>query len=167
MNFLNEMSRGIKNASTRVVFPEAKEKRIISAAARAAKQGIAAPILVGKEADIRSIATEAGVDLAGIDIVDPALSSRLGFYIDTYCMGNDFPPVAARSILSKPLYFAAMMVKMGDAESMVAGVVTETEEVVAASKLIIGMEEGITTPSGFFLMDVPGYKGEELSLIHI
>jgi phosphate acetyltransferase len=161
MNFLLEMSRRIKNASTRVVFPEANEKRIINAAALAARQGIAAPILIGKEAEIRIISTREGLDLTGIDIVDPASSPKMGFYVDAYCKENNFPSVAARLILSKPLYFGAMMVKMGDADSMVAGVATETEEVVVASKLIIGMEEGISTPSSFLLMDVPGYTGEE------
>jgi phosphate acetyltransferase len=58
-----------------------------------------------------------------------------------------------------------MMVRMGDADAMVAGIATATEEVVMASELIIGMQEGISTPSSFFLMDIPGYIREEGSLL--
>ncbi len=57
------------------------------------------------------------------------------------------------------------MVKMGDADAMVAGIATSTEEVVTAGELIIGLQKGISTPSSFFLMDIPGYLGGEGSLL--
>ena len=61
------------------------------------------------------------------------------------------------------------MVKMGDADAMVAGIAASAEsgaaEIVPASELIIGMQEGISIPSSIFLMDIPGYKGEEGSLL--
>ncbi len=92
-------------------------------------------------------------------------SSKLDEYARQYSKDRDLPIGAARLILSKPVYFGAMMVKTGDADAMVAGIATPSEEVVMASELFIGMQEKISTPSAFFLMEIPGFEGEEGNLL--
>lgn len=57
------------------------------------------------------------------------------------------------------------MVKAGDADCMVAGVSTETDEVVATYKLIIGMSKGVETPSCFSIQEVPHYDGPHGHLV--
>jgi phosphate acetyltransferase len=59
-------------------------------------------------------------------------------------------------VLSKGLHFGSMMVRMGDADGMVAGARNLTSSVIKAGKLFIGLRDGITSPSSFFIMDVPG-----------
>jgi phosphate acetyltransferase len=151
----------IRRSSTKVVFPEGQEEKIIKAVVCVAGQGIASPILLGDEDQIRDLAARGDVDLGGISIIDPTTSSKLEPYIDEYCKDKDFPRGAAHRLISKSLYFGAMMVRIGDADAMVAGITTATEEVVTASELIIGVQEGISTPSSFLLMDIPGYLGGE------
>jgi phosphate acetyltransferase len=58
-----------------------------------------------------------------------------------------------------------MMLRVGDADAMVAGITLATQHVIVASQLIVGMRDGVNTPSSFFLMDVPGYAGEEGSVL--
>jgi phosphate acetyltransferase len=67
----------------------------------------------------------------------------------------------ARRLLKRPLYFGAMMVKVGDAEAMLGGVANPTRRVIEAGLLTVGLAQGITTPSSFFLMLVPGFRGQE------
>ena len=166
MDILLELQRKIKGSSTRVVFPEGEEEKIITAAMRVAGQGIATPVLLGREDKIKDLVARAGLSLTGITIIDPSSSSKMGSYIEEYCRGRDFPTGAARRILANPFYFGAMMVKVGDADTMVAGIASTTGgEVTMASQLIIGLQEGVSTPSSFFLMDIPGYIGEEGSLL--
>ena len=166
MDILLKLQRKIRCSSTKVVFPEGEEEKIIMAAARVVGQGIATPILLGREDNIKDLVARKDLDLTGLSIIDPSSSSKLELYIDEYCKDRDFPSGAARRIITKPLYFGAMMVRMGDADAMVAGIATTTGgEVIMASELIIGMQEGISTPSSFFLMDIPGYIGEEGSLL--
>lgn len=169
MDILFELEKKIKNSSTRVVFPEGTEERIILAAARIASKGIATPILLGRVEEIKGLASQKNIEMKGINITDPTSSTKLDSYVKQYCKERDFPEGAARRILAKPLYFGAMMVKMGDADTMVAGVAPSGEAgaagIIPASELIIGMQKGITTPSSFFLMDIPGYQGEEGSLL--
>jgi phosphate acetyltransferase len=67
--------------------------------------------------------------------------------------------VAAR-MLTRPFIRAAAMVAAGEADAMVAGVTQPTARVIEAAGLAIGLAEGVSIPSSFFLMRFPG--GREL-----
>ena len=54
-----------------------------------------------------------------------------------------------------------MMVHLGEADGMVAGAINSTANVIRAASLVIGLQEGISTPSSFFLMEIPGFEGGE------
>lgn len=165
MDIINKVIEKAKKSPRTVVFPEGTEENIVKAASLAYKSGIALPILLGKEDAIHTLAGKIGVDLTGFTTIDPLSSDRLNVYVAEYCKGRNMPSGAAMRILQKPLYFGAMMVKKGDAEAMVAGLVHATEDVVMASSLIIGMRAGVTTPSSFYLMDIPGFTGGESGLL--
>ena len=165
MDIINKVLAKAKNSPRTVVFPEGTEEKIMNAASLAYESGIAFPILLGKEEEIRTLAREIGVNLSGITMIDPMSSDRLNAYVAEYSKERNLPIGAAMRILQKSLYFGAMMVKQGDAEAMVAGLVHATEDVVMASSLIIGMQTGVSTPSSFYLMDIPGFVGGENGLL--
>jgi phosphate acetyltransferase len=112
----------------RVVLPEVDDPRIQEAARILRDEGIAEPILP-----------------------DPAGSTQLDKYAGLF-PGN--PKIAARAV-RKPLFHAGMMVRVGDADAMLAGVTCATARVIEAGMLTIGLAEGIRTPSSFFLMQFP------------
>jgi phosphate acetyltransferase len=60
-----------------------------------------------------------------------------------------------------------MMVKLGEADCMVAGLSHTTGEVIMASEMIIGLQEGISTVSSTGILSIPGYEGSEGSLLGI
>jgi phosphate acetyltransferase len=61
------------------------------------------------------------------------------------------PRIAERAV-RRPLFFAGMMVKAGDADAVLAGVAHPTARVIEAGMMTIGLAPGIRTPSSFFLM---------------
>jgi len=61
----------------------------------------------------------------------------------------------ARRLLQKPLYRAAAMVRAGRAEAMVAGADSPTRRVIEAASLGIGLANGVSIPSSYFLMAFP------------
>jgi phosphate acetyltransferase len=63
-------------------------------------------------------------------------------------------------MLNRPLYLAAAMVAAGEADAMVAGADSPTKKVIEAASIAIGLQEGVKTPSSFFLMLMP--DGREL-----
>lgn len=123
--FLEAIFERARARERRIVLPETDDPRIVEAAQRLQADGIAAPILP--------------------DPHDPARCERYA----ALWPGN--PRIAARAV-RKPLLHAAMMVKAGDADAMLAGVAHPTARVIEAGMMAIGTAEGIGTPSSFFLM---------------
>jgi phosphate acetyltransferase len=69
------------------------------------------------------------------------------------------PAMGAR-LVTRPLYFAGMMVREGDAQAMVAGAANPTRRVIEAGLMTIGLAAGMTLPSSFFLMVAPNVSGQ-------
>jgi len=110
----------------RIVLPETGDERIVEAARRLRDEGLAEPILPSDPQD------------------DPRLEAYAALY-----RGN--PKLALRA-LRKPLFHAAMMVKAGDADAMLAGAASPTARVIEAALMTVGLAPGIGAPSSFFLM---------------
>lgn len=165
MDLMADLQAKAKVDPKRVVFPEGEDERILNAAGHAVQEGVALPILLGSKDKVMAVAEGAGVDMTGVRVVDPASSSKLDEYVAAYCRVRDIPSGAAAGLLRGALYFGAMMVRQGEADAMVSGVAHATEDVVMASELIIGLQEGVSMPSSFFVMDIPGYLGPEGSLL--
>ncbi|MBZ0130508.1 MAG: phosphate acetyltransferase [Rhodobacteraceae bacterium] len=58
----------------------------------------------------------------------------------------------ALKLLKKPLYLAGAMVAAGEADALIAGAATPTRRVIEAAAMTIGMAEGVSVPSSFFLI---------------
>ena len=137
-----------------VVLPEGDDPRILEAARRLHDEGIARPILIGARAALEDAAGSTGVSLDGMESVEPAESGALDAYAALYVEGR---PKAnervAKRLLTKPLFYAAMAVKAGDADALVAGVSQPTARVIEAGLMSVGLADGIATPSSFFIME--------------
>ncbi|MBO3798379.1 MAG: phosphate acetyltransferase [Thermoproteota archaeon] len=156
MSVIQLIKNRAREKPMRIVLPEPEDERILRAAAASVQQGVAKPILLGSRETVEKNAAELGLSLTGVEIVDLAASGYLDGFVEEYCRIREEKSISeavARRILSKPLYFACMMVKTGLADAMVAGASTTTASVIKASHLVIGYEEGVKTPSSFFIME--------------
>lgn len=75
--------------------------------------------------------------------------------VDAVVRARGLKPQQAERMLSRPLIRAAAMVGAGEADAMVAGLVTPTRRVIEAAMFGIGLAPGVTQPSSFFLMRIP------------
>jgi phosphate acetyltransferase len=149
-----------KNLS--VVLPEGRDERIIQAARILKDEDIARPIVLGKPEQIEAAIEKAGVNLDGIEAIDPKDSDKLDFYAERYSDRREGISVdVARRIVVKPLFFGGMMVACGDADTAVGGVASATTTLIQAGVLTVGLAPGIKTPSSYFLMVVPNFLGEK------
>jgi malate dehydrogenase (oxaloacetate-decarboxylating)(NADP+) len=108
----------------RIVFPEGPERRILRAARILVDEGIAHPILLGEIDEIRALAQAEGVELEGIELIDPARSPFLEEYARAYWERRQRKGVTlreARERVRRPIYFGCMMVAQGHADALVAG----------------------------------------------
>lgn len=117
-----------KALKARVVFPEADEPRVAEAMARLAAEGLAEPVLLApvSEAHVAALVAARGLK-EGI----------------------------ARRMLERPLFRAAAMVAAGEADAMVAGADSPTKKVIEAASIAIGLQDGVSVSSSFFLMVFP------------
>jgi phosphate acetyltransferase len=170
LQIIESIKEKARQGQKRIVLPESGEERILRAASQALAEGVAKPILLGSECEIYSFSKKLSISLSGIEIVDPSSTDRLERYVEEYLKirsGKEVTDVLARRILLKNLYFGAMMVRVGDADGMVAGAATLTASVIKAGHLIIGFQKGIETPSSFFLMETNNHEvGEGGVLIY-
>ena len=161
MDVMDYLGRKALANPKRIVFPEGENSNILEAALQLRDAGLARPILLGDLDSMAQAAAERGVDLSGFVLSSPGLEPSLDQYVSAYCQSRDMPESVGRRFMVKPLYFAAMMVKAGDADGLVAGINHPTEEVIMASEMIIGLRPGISLASSFFLMEPPGFTGGE------
>jgi len=160
-SFTDNLKVRVQGKGIRIVFPEATEPRILKAASMAKLDNIAIPILIGDVRETNEIAKEQGIDISGMEIISPEESAKFDAYVTKYLAMTTLREGAVRRLLKKPLYYANMMVKAGDADAMVGGAVYETASVIMAGTMVVGMKEGVSTPSSFFVMDIPGFEGGE------
>ena len=133
MSVLDKAFDTARARQARVVLPELDEPRVAEAARRMQAEGLCEPVGL---AEVSEAQVAALVDARGMK------------------------DAMARRLLGKPLYRAAAMVAAGEADVMVAGADSPTRRVIEAASMAIGLAEGVSVPSSFFLMVLP--DGREL-----
>ena len=160
MDLLAELFDSARQHLRKVVLPEGDDERVLAAACRLRRERIAIPIVLGDEAAIAQMASRAAFDVSGIEVIDPRRDARLGSYASACAAGRaTMTPGMAARLVAKPLYFAGMMVRQGDADAMIAGAANPTRRVIEAGLMTIGLAPGIALPSSFFLIVVPDFLG--------
>lgn len=169
MELMNKIWEAAKADKKKIVLPEGSESRTVVAAQKIAEEGIAMPILIGNEEEILKSAKEQGVELKGVQIIDPETSTDLNKYIEAFYelrKNKGMTMEKAERIVRDPLYFGTMMVKLDDADGMVSGAVHTTGDLLRPGLQIIKTAPGVSVVSSFFIMLVPGSKyGEEGMLL--
>ncbi|MFY9568579.1 MAG: phosphate acetyltransferase [Acetivibrionales bacterium] len=156
MNFLEQISERAKKDIKTIVLPESSDIRTIKAAAMVQEKGIARIVLVGKEAEIKKLAGD--LDISAAVIVDPETSPDFDRYAqELYELrkSKGMTPEQARELVKDELYWGVMMVKMGDADGMVAGAIHSTAETLRPALQILKTAPGTKLVSAFFVMVVP------------
>jgi phosphate acetyltransferase len=161
MDLLAKVFNHARQHVRKVVLPEGDDPRVLVAACRLHEEKIAIPVVLGSEQTIAQSAARAMIDLSAIEMIDPQRDARLKSYA-LACAANrpSMTTGMASRLAAKPLYFAGMMVRQGDADAMVAGAINPTRRVIEAGLLTIGLARGIALPSSYFLIVVPDFLGE-------
>jgi malate dehydrogenase (oxaloacetate-decarboxylating)(NADP+) len=146
-----------KRDPKRVVFPEGCHEKILRACRIIVDEGFARPILLGGEERIRGLVVEHGLSLDGVEIIDPEQSPTLERYAREYFRLRQRKGVtldAARRAIRIPAAWGAMMVHLGEADAMVAGLTQSYPETLRPALRIIRMREDVSRVAGLFLMIV-------------
>ncbi|RJR34472.1 MAG: phosphotransacetylase [Desulfobacteraceae bacterium] len=167
-NIMEDLRAKARANPQRVVFPEAGEEKILRAVCEVRDMGIARPLLIGNPDAVSGLANGLGLSLGSIPVIDHTDQEMVERFVVAFGkINSDFPASSVKRKLRDPLVFGAMLVRLDEADCMVAGISHTTGEVIMASQMIIGLEEGISTVSSTGILEIPGYEGPQGNLIGI
>ena len=144
-----------KAAPKRIVFPEGNEDRVLRAVQLLAEEEICEPVLLGNEDEIRERAGELGVDLSDVQLIDPKRSDKRVYYrkeLMNLRRRKGVTEQDADRLLNRRSYFGVMMVRMGDAAGLLAGLTKSYPESVKPALEVVGLAEGHERAAGVYLV---------------
>ena len=157
MGFIDVIKERARADKKVIVLPESEDRRTYEAAAQIMAEGIADIVIVGTEDQVAEVG--AGLDLTGIKVVDPAKSEKTAEYIAKLVELRSKKGMTAEQateiLMNNYLYYGVMMIKMGDADGMVAGACHSTADTLRPCLQILKTKPGTKLVSAFFLMVVP------------
>jgi len=149
----------VKHSGKRIVFPEGDNEKVIQAASELVDEGICYPILLGNPPTIRRIMKELGVEFP-CDVVNPRNDKRrVGKYAKAMFIERErkgMTMVDAKRLLKSRPYFAAQMVKSGDADGFLGGLSRNYADVLRPCLELIGKDEDAHCLVGCYMMTVKG-----------
>ena len=158
MGMIDSVKVKARQCVKRIVLPEGDEPRTVQAAVKIRNEKIACPILLGDPKAIKNVAAEKGVDVTGIEIVNPQDSLKAAEYTNALYELRKAKGVTeeqAKQLVQDSMYYGIMMVKLGDADGLVSGAVHTTGDMLRPALQIIKTKPGIKVVSSSFLLDCP------------
>jgi malate dehydrogenase (oxaloacetate-decarboxylating)(NADP+) len=147
--FMRPVFSAAKAEPKRVAYAEGEDERVLRAVQIALDEKMVKPILIGRPAVIASRIERAGLRLqAGRDfeVVNPEDDSRFRQYWETYHQLNAregvTPEMAKATVRRSNTTIAALMVRLGDADGMLCGLVGRFESHLEHVNEVIGLREG-------------------------
>jgi malate dehydrogenase (oxaloacetate-decarboxylating)(NADP+) len=138
-----------------VVFPEGENEKILRACQLLVEESIGKPILLGDAATIQVRARELGVNLEGMQIIDPSVSEhRESYALELFNVRQRRGVTLheAHALINDRNVFGSMMVRMGDADALVSGVTQHFPDTIRPALQIVRMREGLHRVSGCYVM---------------
>lgn len=139
----------------RIVFPEGEQPRVLRACRMVAEEGIAEPIVIGDREEIEAQLQDLGFDDDFLRIVDPAHFEHRDAYaqeLHKLRQRKGLTLAEARARLRHRHYLGPMMVRMGDADGLVGGLLHHFSDTVRPALQIIGLEPGVRRVAGLYMM---------------
>jgi malate dehydrogenase (oxaloacetate-decarboxylating)(NADP+) len=151
-----------RNAPKRVIFSAGEDDRVLRAVQAILDEGIAEPILIGRPEIVRRRAERLGLrfrpgdDVALVDPSDdPRYDRYWGAYHELMERRGVTEPTARNLVRSSPTLIAALAVRLGDADAMIAGAYGRFRTHFNHVRDVIGTREGVKHMAGLSLLVMP------------
>ncbi|MFL6660655.1 MAG: NADP-dependent malic enzyme [Rhizobacter sp.] len=150
--FMRPVFQAAREAPRRIVYAEGEDERVLRAVQIALDEHLVRPILIGRPAVIATRIERAGLRLeAGRDfeLINPEDDVRFRQYWETYHQINArngvTPEMAKTAVRRSNTIIGALMVRIGDADGMLCGLVGRFDGHFEHVREVIGLREGAAT----------------------
>ncbi len=155
MKALDDLLQRAGTDPRHIVLAEGEDPRVIEGAGKALRAGVARITLIGRTDLIQAELGVMGLQDLPVAIVDPAgspLLDPLAGELHRLRKAKGMDAAKARETAQDPLYFAALMVRLGHADGCIGGAVATTADTVRAAIQVIGVDPRYSLVSSYFLM---------------
>lgn len=160
--FDNIRIRATKEYMRTIIFPEANDERVRSAAKMLAQEKIAKPLLVCSHEDVPGVRA---FELDYVEMNEERAHELEKLLLDVRSSKvgtkDELTQAMARTLSHDPLFYGMYLLRLGEGDGLVAGAVRTTAEVLRAGLWLVGKAEGIHTVSSAMYMIVPAFRGSE------
>ena len=165
MRMIEKIKERARADRRRIVLPEGMDRRVWEAAAQIVKEGVADVTVLATPHEMAS--NSEGIDVSGINIINPLESDRLDEYIEQLVvlrrMKGMTPDEARELLITDYVHYACMMLRNDEADGVVSGACHSTANTLRPALQIVKAKPGVKLVSAFFIMVVPdcpyGYNG--------
>jgi len=160
-SFKEKIFDRVKKLKKKIVFVDWSDERLYESLEEFIKlnQEI---IIIGKSADVtRKLKKHNLLKYSGLELVDPDNSKKLSIY-SKYLIDlrkkDKLDMKSAKEMLSSPLYYGALMIKIGDADCGIGGASYSSSEFLRAAIKIIGKRKDLSVVSGAMVEIIPNFQ---------
>jgi phosphate acetyltransferase len=160
-SFKEKIFDRVKKLKKKIVFVDWSDERLYESLEEFIKlnQEI---IIIGKSADVtRKLKKHNLLKYSGLELVDPDNSKKLSIY-SKYLIDlrkkDKLDMKSAKELLSSPLYYGALMIKIGDADCGIGGASYSSSEFLRAAIKIIGKRKDLSVVSGAMVEIIPNFQ---------
>jgi malate dehydrogenase (oxaloacetate-decarboxylating)(NADP+) len=145
-----------KSDPKRLVFADGETYKVLKAAQILSEDGIAKPIVLGRQHKIEQIVEKYSLSLDGIEIEDINQNQeRVELYAEKYYEARKRRGVteyeARKNMLTRG-YYGSMMVKQGDADAFLTGLSLKYPAAIKPILEIIGRSKGVNKSAGLYIL---------------
>jgi len=158
VRFLHQLTAQASADRKHIVLPEGQDPRILRAAEILRRRGVCDLTVLGDIEQIHETAAKQGVELTGVNVINPAESPDRERYAQAYAQarahrGMDID--TAREVMLDGAYFGTMMVQLGDVDGMVSGAANTTAHTIRPALEFVKTKPGTKIVSSVFFMLLP------------
>lgn len=158
VRFLHQLTARASADRKRIVLPEGQDPRILRAAEILRRRGVCDLTILGGVDQIQETAAKEGLDLTGIELINPAESPDRERYAQAYAQARAHRGVdieLAREVMLDGAYFGTMMVQQADVDGMVSGAANTTAHTIRPALEFVKTKPGTKIVSSVFFMLLP------------
>lgn len=154
MTLLDVLQEKLTGKNVKIVLPEGEDERVLEAATQLQGTDYVSPILLGNESNIKALASDKGLEISDLEIIDPETSELKQELVTAFVERRKGKATEeqAQEMLKDVNYFGTMLVYTGKAEGLVSGAVHSTGDTVRPALQIIKTKPGVSKTSGIFFM---------------
>ena len=156
--FSRNIATRAARAPKRVVFAEAEHYKVLKAAEMAMDEGIAHPILLGRQSRIEALIEENNLELEGATILDPRGDDQeerrraFGAVLFEHRKRHGLTALEAERSMRQRNYFGSMLVDQGEADALVSGLTRNYPNVIRPALHAIGKATGVDKVAGMYIL---------------